>query len=149
QAALLRRQQAALGGHHPVVARTLGELAVNDVQLGILDEAHAYLGRSMQILRDTGVEGNTRTWMVTLFEDMALAVTEGRMADGAKEARQILAMLDGWSMADSEAAYEPRAFLARAQLGLGQLTEATTMLRATLAQLEKSHGKDNVIAGPI
>jgi tetratricopeptide (TPR) repeat protein len=149
RAALLQRQQAALGGHHPVVARTLGEVSVSDVQLGILDEAHADLARSMQILRDTGVDGNTRTWMVTLYEDMALAVTEGRMADGAADARKILAMLDGWSMADSEVAYETRAFLARAQLGLGQVAEATLMLRTTLAQLEKSHGKDNVIAGPI
>ena len=149
RAALLQRQEAALGGHHPVVGRTLGEIAVSDVQLGQLDEAHAYLGRAMQIFKETGAAGNTRTWMVARYMALALAVTEGRMADAVTEAQAVLGMLDGWSMADSEVAYETRAFLGRAQLGLGQTAEATLMLRNTLAQLEKSHGKDNVIVGPI
>jgi tRNA A-37 threonylcarbamoyl transferase component Bud32/tetratricopeptide (TPR) repeat protein len=149
RAALLAREQSALGPHHPIVARTLGEIAANDVQLGHLDEAHADLGRAIRIYTETGGVGNTRAWMVTRFEALVLAITEGRMADGADEAHGILTMLDGWSMADSEVAYETRAFLGRAQLGLGQTAEATLMLRHTLEQLEKSHGKDNVIAGPI
>ncbi|HEX4462235.1 MAG TPA: tetratricopeptide repeat protein, partial [Polyangia bacterium] len=146
--ALLARQVALLGPHHPIVARSLMDLGDDEVHLGHLDEARAHLLRAKQIYAEAGVIGS-RYWMALELYLSQLALAEGRFADATSAADEALATLERGAMQTSEEALELRGLQARALLGRGRAADAATALQAALADGARVHGVDSATLGPL
>jgi serine/threonine protein kinase/tetratricopeptide (TPR) repeat protein len=146
--ALLSRQVALLGPHHPIVARSLMDLGDDEVHIGHLDEARAHLLRAEQIYREAGVTGS-RYWMALKLYLAQLALDEGRFADATAAADEALATLERGAMQTSEEALELRGLLARAALGRGHADEAVAALQQALADGARVHGAQSPTLGPL
>jgi tetratricopeptide (TPR) repeat protein len=145
---LLQRQEALLGTHHPILARSLMDLGDDEVKIGHLADARAHLGRAEQLFRDAG-ETETLAWNALRLYQQNLAMTEGRIAETEALVRESLSLLDRMKILDTERALDQRLALARVQARRGQSAMAAAQLRRMVTETERNHGKDNGAVGEI